>query len=72
MTIAVLGAGNWGTTAALLLHGNGHDIRLWEFNERLARDMIEHRENRTYLPGVPIPDDMTVTWRIDEALTDAE
>ena len=72
MTIAVLGAGNWGTTAALLLHGNGHGVRLWEFNERLARDMIEHRENRTYLPGVPIPEDLTVTWRIDEALADAE
>ena len=49
MKIAILGAGNWGTTASLLLHGNGHHIRLWEYNELLASDMITHRENRTYL-----------------------
>lgn len=28
-SIAVLGAGPWGATLALLLHGGGHDVRLW-------------------------------------------
>ena len=36
MTIAVLGAGNWGTTIALLLAGNGHEVHLWEYNESLV------------------------------------
>ncbi len=67
MKVAVLGAGNWGTTVALLLHGNGHDVALWEFNERLAQDMITHRENRTYLPGFRIPDDVMVTSSLGEA-----
>ena len=72
MTIAVLGAGNWGTTAALLLNNNGHNVRLWEYNELLAREMIEHRENRTYLKGFAIPDDVQVTWNLAEAVENAE
>jgi glycerol-3-phosphate dehydrogenase (NAD(P)+) len=72
MKIAVLGAGNWGTTAALLLHRNGHRVRLWEFNETLARQMIEHRENRVYLPGFPIPHDLMVTHILSEAVKDVE
>ncbi len=72
MTIAVLGAGNWGTTAALLLHGNGHDVRLWEFFEERAREMIETRENARFLPGVTIPPGVTVTSSLEQALDGAE
>lgn len=72
MNITVLGAGNWGTTAALLLHGNGHHIHLWEFNTALADAMNEHRENRVYLPEFPLPDDLLVTSRLDEALDNAD
>jgi len=72
MNIAVLGAGNWGTTAALLLHRNGHQVSLWEYNEQLARDMIRYRENRTYLKGFTIPEDINVTWSISEAAEKAD
>jgi len=72
MRVAVLGAGNWGTTAALLLNSKNHMVSLWEYNEKLARDMIEHRENRTYLKGFPVPDAVKVTWRLDEAVEGAE
>jgi glycerol-3-phosphate dehydrogenase (NAD(P)+) len=72
MNIAVLGAGNWGTTAALLLYRNGHRVRLWEFNETLAHEMTERRENRVYLPGFPIPHDLLVTHVLSEAVNDAE
>jgi glycerol-3-phosphate dehydrogenase (NAD(P)+) len=54
-TIAVLGAGSWGTALAVLLARNGADVRLWghlaEDVERLQAD----RENRQFLPGVPLP-----------------
>lgn len=68
MKIAVLGAGNWGTTVALLLQANGHTVRLWEFNARLAEDMREHRENRTYLPGFALPGDIFITSSLAEAV----
>lgn len=72
MNITVLGAGNWGTTVALLLHGNGHRVRLWEYNTALATEMADRRENATYLPGVRIPDDILVTSDMAEALGGAE
>jgi len=72
MNIAVLGAGNWGTTAALLLDGKGHRISLWEYNERLAAAMMESRENVTYLKGYRIPEGITITSSLEEAVEDAE
>lgn len=72
MRFAVLGAGNWGTTAALLLLDNGHSVSLWEYDESLARDMIAVGENRRYLPGFQLPQDLKVTWSLSEALEGAE
>lgn len=72
MTVAVLGAGNWGTTVALLLCGNGHAVRLWEFNEALAYEMIERRENVTYLPGTRLPDEILITSDLAEAVSGAD
>lgn len=72
MIIAVLGAGNWGTTAALLLHGNGHRVFLWEYYETLAHEIIKHRENKKYLKGFFLPEEITVTWAVDEAVRDSD
>ncbi len=70
MKTAVLGAGNWGTTVALLLRENGHSVSLWEYNDRLAREMLECRENRTYLPGFHLPDEILITSSLAEAAID--
>ena len=32
MRVAVLGAGSWGTTLAIVLAENGHEVALWEFD----------------------------------------
>ncbi len=71
MNIAVLGAGNWGTTIALLLNSKGYNVRLWEFNETLAGDMINNRENKTYLKGYPIPEDIFITSSLNESIDGA-
>jgi len=51
-TLAVIGAGSWGTTLAQLLAEKGWSVRLWvreaEVYEALCRDRINH----TFLPGV--------------------
>ncbi len=72
MKIAVLGAGNWGTTIALLLNSQGHEVCLWEFNETLAGDMIQNRENKTYLKGFMIPETIGITSSLPEAADNAE
>ncbi len=72
MKVAILGAGNWGTCLALMLLNKGHQIHLWEYNEQLVRDMITCRENRTYLKGFTLPEAISITWSIDEAVHGAE
>ncbi|MDA8390693.1 MAG: NAD(P)-dependent glycerol-3-phosphate dehydrogenase [Gammaproteobacteria bacterium] len=57
--IAVLGAGAWGTTLAIVLARQGHRVRLWGADEaRLAR-LAHERCNAAYLPGVAFPDSLT-------------
>ncbi len=66
--IAVLGAGSWGTTLALLLNDNGHDVVLWEFFSDLADMIAKKRVNEKYLPGVKIPRSVRVTSDLESAL----
>lgn len=49
--IAVVGGGAWGTALADLLGRAGHGVALWVYEEDLAAEMAETRENRVYLPG---------------------
>ena len=69
--VAVIGAGSWGTTLALLLDGKGIDTRLWEFYPEQAERLRADRENVRFLPGIPIPGSLKVTSSIDEAIRGA-
>jgi len=68
MKIAVLGAGAWGTTLAVLLHYNGHQVTLWEYKKNYAKEMIKKRENKTYLPGIKIPDELEITSHLQDSI----
>lgn len=68
MKVAVLGAGGWGSTLAVLLHYNDHNVTLWEFDESYAVKLSKERINELYLPGIKIPDEIIVTHDLDEAV----
>lgn len=68
MKISVLGAGGWGTTLAILLHFNGHKVTLWEYVKSYAKVLDKSRENKNYLPGIPIPTEIEITHDLDEAV----
>jgi glycerol-3-phosphate dehydrogenase (NAD(P)+) len=70
MKISVLGAGGWGTTLAILLHYNGHNVTLWEFKKSYAKELNKKRVNTDYLPGVKIPKEIIITSDIEEASVD--
>lgn len=70
MKISVLGAGGWGTTLAILLHYNGHNVTVWEYDRRYAKALDKHRENKVFLPGVEIPEEIVITHDLDEATED--
>jgi glycerol-3-phosphate dehydrogenase (NAD(P)+) len=69
--IAVLGAGSWGTTLALLLDGNGHRVALWEYFSELAAAIAAKRRNERFLPGIRIPRSIRITDDLDGALDGA-
>jgi glycerol-3-phosphate dehydrogenase (NAD(P)+) len=70
-TIAVLGAGSWGTALAVHLGRLGHDVPLWARDAKLAADITARRANAIYLPDVTLPDGVAATAALDEALRDA-
>ena len=67
MKISVLGAGGWGTTLAILLHYNGHEVTLWEYKKNYSKILVKSRINETYLPGVKIPKEILITHDLEEA-----
>jgi len=72
MKITVLGAGSWGTTLALVLVGNGHDVQLWTYKKEQAVQMQKTRENPQFLPGIPLPKKLLIVTDIEAACTNRE
>jgi len=70
--VTVLGAGSWGTALAVHLGRLGHEVRLWARDAALVDDMAARRANAVYLPDVALPDSVSVTNAMREALADAE
>jgi glycerol-3-phosphate dehydrogenase (NAD(P)+) len=71
-TIAVLGAGNAGTTFALLATHNGNVVRLWTVEQDLAAQMQQTGENLKYLPGVKLPNTISIGIDLQRAVSGAE
>ncbi|MFN0150815.1 MAG: NAD(P)H-dependent glycerol-3-phosphate dehydrogenase [bacterium] len=69
--VAVLGAGSWGTCLALLLHAKGESVALWARHPERADAIRSHGENRTYLPGVPVPASLPISTDLAESLRGA-
>lgn len=58
ISVAVLGAGSWGTALASLLARNGHRTVIWGRDAEQVRAINERHENTRYLPGIPLPESL--------------
>ncbi|WP_251358916.1 NAD(P)H-dependent glycerol-3-phosphate dehydrogenase [Kangiella sp. TOML190] len=67
-SIAVLGAGSYGTALAVLLAKNGNQTRLWARDAQQVAQMQQDRANQHYLPDIPFPDNLELTDSIETAL----
>ncbi len=65
-TIAVIGAGAWGTALAINAARAGRQVILWGRDADAARVMEESRENARYLPGIPLDPAIHITADITE------
>ena len=59
-TVAVLGAGSWGTALAIQFARAGHPTRLWSRSSADAAAMRADRQNRRYLPDAKFPDGIEI------------
>jgi glycerol-3-phosphate dehydrogenase (NAD(P)+) len=66
--ICILGAGSWGTAQAVLLCKNAPEVCLWGRIEDGLEDMARFRENRRFLPGVSLPENLALMLDPEEAL----
>lgn len=64
--IGIAGAGSFGTALAVALAKGGREVRLWARDPAQVRAMQETRRNQTALPGVVLPENVTVHAEIDE------
>lgn len=71
-TIAVLGAGSWGTALAMQLARNGHPTLLWGRDAAQMAQMAEHGCNARYLPDIHFPAGLLVQSDMPAVLAAAD
>lgn len=71
-TVAVVGAGNWGTALADLLARNGHTVRLWAFEPDVVTSINSHHVNPLYLSGLPLAPTLVATSEAPTAARGAD
>jgi glycerol-3-phosphate dehydrogenase (NAD(P)+) len=70
-TVAILGAGSWGTAVAVHLAHCGHRVLLWGHDLSHIENMIKARSNPRYLPGVTFPATLEPCGDLTECLSQA-
>jgi glycerol-3-phosphate dehydrogenase (NAD(P)+) len=71
-TVAVLGAGSWGTTFAKILADGGSDVAVWARRPDIATEINERGTNQGYLPGIQLPRTLRASSSLAEVLDGAE
>ena len=71
-TVAVMGAGSWGTAFSVLCHATGEQVALWARDAGLAERMAISRRNDAYLPEAVLPDGLRVSADPAEVLEGAD
>ena len=71
--IAIIGAGAWGTGLSIALgRKGGHRIALWAHEKEVRESISVRRVNQQFLPGETIPQCVSPTGCLEEALREAE
>ncbi|AKF06017.1 NAD(P)H-dependent glycerol-3-phosphate dehydrogenase [Sandaracinus amylolyticus] len=71
-TIAVLGAGAWGTALAKALSDKGHQVHLWSWQKPHADAIQRDRTNQDFLPGFELAPTLRATSDLPDALGGAD
>ncbi|MBA2649239.1 MAG: NAD(P)-dependent glycerol-3-phosphate dehydrogenase [Legionella sp.] len=70
-TIAMIGAGSWGTAVAIHLASIGHSVLLWGHDPQHVSQMGQLRANPRYLPGILFPKSLIPTADLNQCIQEA-
>ena len=66
--IGLIGAGSWGTALSKLVADNGHDVAVWSIVKEEIEMLRKNREHLDKLPGVKLPENISYTTELSEAI----
>lgn len=65
MKVAVLGAGSFGTSLAMVLAHNDHEVNIWSHSKDTADVISKKRENSIYLPGITLQESIQASHNME-------
>lgn len=72
MEIGIIGSGSWGTALAMVLARNGHSVTIWGRNATAIEKINVERENKDYLPGIRLLNQITLVSSLERVLDQSE
>src|SRR3984957_7485549 len=66
--IAILGGGAWGTALAIATIAAGRTTHLWAREEDVVTTITRDHENKRFLPGVMLPNELSATGDLKHAV----
>jgi glycerol-3-phosphate dehydrogenase (NAD(P)+) len=64
--VAIIGGGGWGTAIGKVLAEAGNDVCIWAYEQNVTDAINIDHENKAFLPGVTLPDNMKASTDIRE------
>ena len=71
-TVALFGAGSWGTALAIQLARNGTRVNLWGHESQHIENLLRDGENRAFLPGMKFDDNIHPVASLGDCLIQAD
>lgn len=65
--VGVIGAGSWGTVLAAMLAEKGNAVTLWAREPETTESINNTKENRVFLPGIKLPENLIATCDLEKA-----
>ena len=72
MVIGIVGAGSWGTALAQIFACNGHKVYLYARRSEHREELEITRENKKYLPGVNLIENIIISKSLVETVLDRD
>lgn len=72
MNISVIGTGSFGTSLAIVLNDNKHDVLMYGRNEATVREINESQTNEKYLKNIQLDSGIQATTSLSDAVEHCE